>query len=78
MPDLTYPERLYVEAELRFARRLADLGGWCFDTQHSLAADDRQVANKWLAAGLLRRSSKDRRDVLELTDAGRAWLAGQG
>ncbi|MER7280571.1 hypothetical protein ABT369_39640 [Dactylosporangium sp. NPDC000244] len=78
MPDLTYAERLDAEAELGFARWIAGNAGWFFNTPHALGDEDRQIANAWIAAKLLRHTMKDGRPVLELTDAGRAWCREHG
>lgn len=81
MPDLTYPERLYAEAELSFAHWIAGLGGWVHrGTVQGGNASYAQIAANWLHAGLLREATKNqgRTEVLELTPAGKAWCRENG
>jgi hypothetical protein len=81
MPDLAYAERLYAEAELSFARWIAGLDGWVHrDTVQGGNASYAQIAENWLHAGLIRETTKNfgRTEVVELTDAGRAWCRDNG
>jgi hypothetical protein len=84
MPDLTPAERQYADAELSFARWISALGGWVHaDTVDGVDGSYSQVARNWtdghhVSAGRLRRARKDRADVVELTDAGRAWCREHG
>lgn len=59
--------------ELEFAQHIAGLNGWLMDRRDIMYDGDRQVAEAWLADGRMRTSTKDRRPVIELTDAGWAW-----
>lgn len=80
MPDLTYTERLYSEAEMSFARWIVDMGGWCHEgTVLSGDGLTSKVATDWLfSSGRLRAAKKDGRAVVELTPAGRAWFHEHG
>jgi hypothetical protein len=76
--DLTYPESLYDEAELRFARWIASLGGWAFADGLTGDGPDAQVARNWLADGRAINAVKSRQPVVELTDTGYMWCRENG
>jgi hypothetical protein len=76
--DLTYPERLYAEAELHFARWIANLGGWVHADNFAGGDADAQVATNWIADGRAEYAVKDRAKVVQLTPAGKAWCCENG
>lgn len=63
--------------ETEFGRHIVANGGWIFDTVGAFYESELAARRHMLANGWLERSRRDGRITLELTDAGRAWLAKQ-
>lgn len=80
MDGVTYPERLYVEAERAFAANIHNLGGWLLNGENGPGAAEAQVVTEWLQLGRLVEATKNRGrwPVIELTSAGYAWCHENG
>ena len=69
---------LNAEAERRFARWIAGLNGWAYVDTFSGAGNDAEVAANWITDGRAEYATRNRAQVVQLTDAGWAWCRTNG
>lgn len=75
---MTMPERITLEAELRFARHVIAMGGWLTDNDTLFDSTEREIRDRMLADGRLVHDvvNDGRTRIVRITDKGRAF-AGQ-
>lgn len=75
MPDPSYAHRLD-PAEVRELRHMANLGGWVF--ANYFTGNFEPIGAALLTAGYIKPGKLDGAAIYEITEAGRAYLAGWG
>ncbi|GAA2623968.1 hypothetical protein GCM10010399_64160 [Dactylosporangium fulvum] len=75
--DLSTVDRRTRENLARHLRHVAAMGGWVTRLYFDRISENVPSRDLALAEKLIERGERDRIRTYELTDAGRAWLAGQ-